>query len=71
MCSYCIVGNKIFCSFKKVLFAFLDEGTFQVGRGSEILQNFEGVAHKVGGLTDLKKIYFFFGGGGGGYEKRV
>ena len=41
MCSYFIVGNKIFCFFKKCVFAFLDEGTFQEGM-SQFLQNFEG-----------------------------
>ena len=46
-----IVGNKIFCVFKKQAFAFLDEGTFQEGGGvggvkfSKILR---GVAHKEG-----------------------
>ena len=29
MCSYFIVGNKIFCFFKKWVFALWDEGTFQ------------------------------------------
>ena len=29
---YFIIGNKIFCFFKKLVFAFLDEGTFQGGR---------------------------------------
>ena len=48
MYSYFTVGNKIFCFFKKWVFAFLEEGTFQ-GR-SQVLQNFE----RVGGLTDLE-----------------
>ena len=34
-------GNKIFYFFKKRVFAFLDEGTFQ-GGGSQVPQNFEG-----------------------------
>ena len=33
MCSYFIVGNKIFGFFKKWVFAFLGEGTFQGGGG--------------------------------------
>ena len=60
---YFIVGNKIFCVFKKWVFGFLDEGTFQ-GQGegwvwwvkfSKILR---GIAHKGEeggrGLKDLK-----------------
>ena len=62
MCSYFIVGNKIFCFFKKWVFAFPDEGTFQVG--SQVLQNFEAVADEGVGLTDLK--CFLAGGGAGG-----
>ena len=54
MCSYFIVGNKIFCFFKNVRVYFK-------GEGSKVFQNFEGVAHKWGVLTDLD---FFFGGGG-------
>ena len=42
MCSYFIVGNKTFCFFKKWVFAFSGEGTFQ--GGSQVLQNFDGVA---------------------------
>ena len=52
MCSYFIVGNKTFCFFKKWVFAFSGEGTF-LG-GSQVLQNFDGVADEGVGLTDLK-----------------
>ena len=60
MCSYFIVGNKIFGFFKKWVFAFLGEGTFQGGGGdsSRILRV---VAHKGrggSGQTDLE----FLGG---------
>ena len=54
MCSYFIVGNKIFCFFKNVRVYFK-------GEGSKVFQNFEGVAHKWGVLTDLD--FFFLGGG--------
>ena len=40
MCSYFIVGNKIFCFFKNRVFAFLDEGTFQ--GGSQVLRGERG-----------------------------
>ena len=39
MCSFFIVGNKIFCFFKKWIFS-----TFQ--RGSQVLQNFEGCSDR-------------------------
>ena len=60
MCSYFIVGNKIFGFFKKQVFAFLDEGTFQGEEGVKFSKILRGVAHKGGGgLTDLN----FLGGG--------
>ena len=52
MCSYFIVGYKIFCFFKKRVFAFLDEGTFQ--GGSQVLQNFEEGCSQREGLIDLE-----------------
>ena len=66
MCSRFIVGNKFFYFFKKWVFAFF----VNFKGGSQVLQNFEGVAHKGGGrggveggggrgLTDLE--YFFWG----------
>ena len=58
MCSYSIVGNKIFCFFKKWVFAFLDEGTFQGEKSSS--PKFWGEWHlKEEGVTDLE----FFGWG--------
>ena len=63
MCSYFIVGNKIFWFFKNWVFAFLIEGTLQArgwgGEGVRFSQNFEGGCSQRGGLTDLK----FFGWG--------
>ena len=56
MCPYFIVGNKIFCFFKK--------GTFQGGRGESSSPKFwEGLLIK--GRSDRFR-FFFFGGGGGG-----
>ena len=49
MCSYFIVGNKIFCFFKKRVFAFLDEATFGGVKLSKILR---GVAQ--GGADTLE-----------------
>ena len=49
MRSYFTVGYKIFCFFKKLIFPFLDEGTFQEcgagegeRRGSQALEIFLG-----------------------------
>ena len=57
MCSYFIVENKIFCSFKKWVFAFLDKGTFQ-WRGVKFSKIVREIAHK-GGSGRIK----IFGGG--------
>ena len=50
----------------------MDNDTFQVG--SQVLQNFEGVAYKEGGgggvRSDLDRFRIFFGGGRGGLGKR-
>ena len=61
MCSHFIVGNKIFCFFKKRVFAFLDEGTSQ--GGSQVLQNFEGLLIKRGREGGGQQIWIFVGGG--------
>ena len=54
MC-YFIVGNKIFCFFKKRVFVFLGEGTFQGGaKFSKIMR---GVTHKAG----VQQVLNFFG----------
>ena len=50
MCSYFIVGNKIFSFFKKLVFDLLDKDTFQGrrmrgqggGGGSQVIEKFEG-----------------------------
>ena len=65
MC-YFTVGNKIFCFFKKSVFAFLDEDTFQEGGGGDCGRNkfskmLRGVAHKGRGRV-LIDLYFFWGG---------
>ena len=58
MCSHFIVWNKIFCFFKKWVFAFLDEGAFQ-GRESSSSKFWGGLLIKEGAPTDLD----FLGGG--------
>ena len=65
MCSYFIVGNKIFCFFKKWLFAFSHKDIFQGGEEggwSQVPPKIEGGLLLKGGMTDLD----FFGGWGGG-----
>ena len=60
MCSYFSFGNKIFCFFKKRVFAFLNEGRFQGGGGGvKFCKILRGVAHKGGGGSDRLD---FFGG---------
>ena len=58
MCSYFIVGNKIFCFFKKWVFALWDEGTFQ-GRVSNS-RGGRGGAGCPPILFFLKPLFFLF-----------
>ena len=62
MCSHFIVGNKIFCFFKKLVFAFLDEGMLQ-GWGTRFSKSLRQVDHKVGeGKGSLTDLELFVGG---------
>ena len=54
MCSYFIVGNKIFCFFKNWLFAFSNKDTFQGGAGSQVPPKIEGGCSYKGWMTDLE-----------------
>ena len=61
VCPYFIVGNKIFCFFKK--------GTFQGGRGESSSPKFwEGLLIK--GRSDRFRFFFWGGGGAGGLGKK-
>ena len=60
MCFHFIVVNKIFCFFKKWVFVFLDEGTFQ-GGGVKFSKILRGFAH-IGEGSD--RFRFFLGRGG-------
>ena len=64
MCSYFIVGNKIFCFFKNRVFDFLDEGTFQGGvkfsRGKGVRLIFQGGADT---LEDTLISFLMISGG--------
>ena len=55
MCSYFIVGNKIFCFFKKLVFAFLDEGVFQGGSQVLVKSIFQGGDDTLEGTMSLQK----------------
>ena len=69
MC-YFIVGNKIFCFFKKRVFASLDEDTFQ-GVGAKLSKTLRGVAQKKEGGGGLRDFDFFFWEGLGKKRGRV
>ena len=55
MCSYFIVGNKIFCFFKKRVFPSSDEDTSRWGGGGKFSKILRGVAHKGG--SDRFRIF--------------